>query len=260
MMTSSLDRIVVCRMNAELSQSPENAASVTPIARRKLGHEVLERLLAGIRSGAYPIGSLLPSERELMAQFGVGRPAVREGLQGLERMGLVSIQHGEGARVQALSADSVISQISATAIHLLSGDSQLLEHLKEARLAFEVAMVRSAAMRASADDLVRLQDALNRQRASLGHPEHFLETDLALHRVIAAVSGNPVYVAVSQAMLQWLSNFHEDLVRAPGAEEVTLEEHERLIACIARHDPDGAEQALREHLSRAHQSYRSANS
>ena len=43
------------------------------------------------------------------------------------------------------------------------------------------------------------------------------------------------------------------------AEEVTLEEHERLIACIARHDPDGAEQAIREHLTRANQSYRSAH-
>lgn len=244
-------------MSTELSHFPENSPSATPITRRKLGHEVLERLLVGIRSGAYPIGSLLPSERELMAQFGVGRPAVREGLQGLERMGLVSILHGEGARVQALSADSVISQISATAIHVLSGDSQLLEHLKEARLTFEVAMVRTAAMRATADDIVHLQEALERQRASLGHPERFLDTDLALHRLIAAVSGNPVYVAVSQAMLQWLSNFHEDLVRAPGAEVVTVEEHERLVTCIARHDPDGAEQAMKDHLTRAHQSYRS---
>mgnify|MGYP006272251511 CR=1 FL=1 len=160
-------------MSTELSHFPENSPSATPITRRKLGHEVLERLLVGIRSGAYPIGSLLPSER------------------------------------------------------------------------------------ATADDIVHLHEALERQRASLGHPERFLDTDLALHRLIAAVSGNPVYVAVSQAMLQWLSNFHEDLVRAPGAEVVTVEEHERLVTCIARHDPDGAEQAMKDHLTRAHQSYRS---
>lgn len=236
----------------------ENTASALPIVRRKLGHEVLERLLAGIRAGSFAVGSLLPSERELMVQLGVGRPAVREGLQALERMGLVSIVHGEGARVQSLSADSVISQISATAIHLLSGDSQLLEHLKEARIAFEVAMARSAATRASADDIISLQAALDEHSASLGNPARFLETDLELHRLIAKVSGNPVYVAVSQAMLQWLSNFHEDMVRAPGAEEVTLEEHKQLIACIAQHDPDGAERSIREHLTRANQLYQNS--
>lgn len=215
-----------------------------------------DRLLAGIRSGAYPIGALLPSERELMAQFGVGRPAVREALQALERMGLLSIVHGEGARVQPLFADSVISQISETAVHLLASNSQLLEHLKEARLAFEVAMARTAAQRATEEDLLKLRVALDEHRESLGDPVRFLETDLALHQLIATVSGNPVYVAVSQAMLQWLNNFHQDLVRAPGAEEVTLAEHVRLFDCIARHDPDGAEQAVREHLSRANKMYR----
>ena len=240
-------------MTSQSEIQPEHAA--TPIVRRKLGHEVQQRLLAGIRSGAYPVGELLPSERELMAQFGVGRPAVREGLQALERMGLISIVHGEGARVQPLSADSVISQISASAIHLLAGDSQLLEHLKEARLAFEVAMARSAAQRATDEDIARLREAFEVHRATLGDPVRFLETDLALHKMIAVVSGNPVYVAVSQAMLQWLRNFHEDLVRAPGAEEVTADEHERMLDCIARHDPDGAEQAVREHLTRANQKY-----
>lgn len=229
---------------------------VAPIVRRKLGHEVLERLLADIRSGVYRVGTLLPSERELMAQFGVGRPAVREGLQALERMGLVSIVHGEGTRVLPLSADSVISQISATVVHLLSGDGQLLEHLKEARLAFEVAMARSAAVRASADDVARLQAALQAHQVSVGNAARFLETDLALHRTIATVSGNPVYAAVSHAMLEWLSNFHHDLVRAPGAEEVTYMEHARLVDCIVRHDPDGAEQAMHEHLTRANQIYR----
>jgi DNA-binding FadR family transcriptional regulator len=243
-------------MTSQLENPTELAA--TPIVRRKLGHEVQQRLLAGVRSGAYPVGELLPSERELMAQFGVGRPAVREGLQALERMGLISIVHGEGARVQPLSADSVISQISASAVHLLAGNSELLEHLKEARLAFEVAMARSAAQRATDDDIARLREALAAHRASFGDSVRFLETDLALHKLIAVVSGNPVYVAVSQAMLQWLRNFHEDLVRAPGAEEVTVDEHERMIDCIARHDPDGAERAVREHLTRANQKYQTA--
>ncbi len=228
-----------------------------PIVRRKLGQEVQERLLSDIRAGTYPVGTLLPSERELMAQLGVGRPAVREGLQALERMGLIAIVHGEGARVKPLSAESVISQISETAVHLLAGNSELLEHLKEARLAFEVAMARAAAKRATEQDIAMLRSVLDAHRASLGDTPRFIETDLAFHRAIATVSGNPVYVAVAQALLQWMQNFYEDAVRAPsGSEQVTLEEHTRLFDCIARHDVDGVERAVRDHLTRAHVLYR----
>ena len=74
----------------------------TPIARRKLSHEVLDRLLPRIRSGEFAVGSLLPSERELMVTLGVGRPAVREALQTLERMGLVArLRVGLGRLVEA---------------------------------------------------------------------------------------------------------------------------------------------------------------
>ncbi len=235
----------------------EAVRPAAPIVRRKLGQEVQERLLSDIRAGTYPVGTLLPSERELMAQLGVGRPAVREGLQALERMGLISIVHGEGARVKPLSAESVISQISETAVHLLAGNSELLEHLKEARLAFEVAMARAAAMRATDEDIAMLRSALEEHRASLGDTARFVETDMAFHRAIASVSGNPVYMAVSQALLQWLQNFYEDVVRSPsGTEKVTLDEHTRLFDCIARHDPAGVEQAVRDHLTRAHELYR----
>ena len=65
----------------------EAVRPAAPIVRRKLGQEVQERLLSDIRAGIYPVGTLLPSERELMVQLGVGRPAVREGLQALERTG-----------------------------------------------------------------------------------------------------------------------------------------------------------------------------
>lgn len=230
------------------------------ITRRKLGHEVQERLLADIRSGAFAVGALLPSERELMQQFGVGRPAVREGLQALERMGLVSIVHGEGARVLALSADSVISTIADAAVHLLAANNGLLEHLKEARIAFEVGMARAAATRASQADKAVLRDALEAHRASLDDPVRFLETDLAFHRAIASVSGNPVYIAVSQAMLLWLQRFHEDQLRAPGAEQRTLDEHVRLFDCIAQGNADGAEQAVKDHLLRANHHYKNDQS
>lgn len=226
-----------------------------PIARRKLSHEVVDRLLPRIRSGEFPVGSLLPSERDLMATLGVGRPAVREALQALERMGLVGIVHGEGARVLPLSADKVIAQISDAAMHLLSGSNDLLEHLKEARLHFEVAMARQAAERATPQHIERLRELLDAHKATLDDPQRFLATDMAFHKGIAEMSGNPIYQAVSQAMLEWLEQFHHEAVRAPGAEKTTLNEHIKMFKCIAARDADGAAAAVTAHLRRAHKHY-----
>lgn len=227
-----------------------------PIRRRKLSHEVLDRLLARMRRGDYPVGTTLPSERELMDQFGVGRPAVREALQALERMGFISIVHGEGARVLPLSAATVIGQISDAAVHMLSTSEDLLEHLKDARLFFEVGMVRQVAEQRSEADLARLAEALEANRRSIAEQAEFQKTDMAFHRTIAALSGNPIYLAVSQAMLEWLGKFYAQLVWNPGREHIVYDEHEVIYQRIAARDPDGAAKAMTDHLTRANQRYR----
>ena len=51
-----------------------------PIRKRKLYHDVLDRLISAILSSEFPPGSKLPSERELMLKLSVGRPAIREAM------------------------------------------------------------------------------------------------------------------------------------------------------------------------------------
>lgn len=233
---------------------------VEPIRRRKLSHEVLDRLLARLRNGDYPVGSTLPSERELMDQFSVGRPAVREALQALERMGFISIVHGEGARVQTLNATTVIGQISDAAMHLLSTSEDLLEDLKEARIFFEVGMVRIAAERATPDNLTALAGALEANRQGISDQAEFQRTDMAFHRTIAGISGNSIYQAVSQAMLEWLGKFYGQLVWNPGAEKLVFTEHKKIYGRIAAGDAEGAAKAMTDHLTRANQRYRMTES
>ena len=60
-----------------------------PIQRRKIYQEVADRLLHRIESGELGPGDQLPSERDLMDTYGVGRPAVREALQQLARSGII---------------------------------------------------------------------------------------------------------------------------------------------------------------------------
>jgi GntR family transcriptional regulator, sialic acid-inducible nan operon repressor len=228
---------------------------IVPIRRRKLVHEVLDHLLDRIRRGDFPVGSPLPSERELMALFSVGRPTVREALQALERMGFIAITHGEGARVMPLSAMSIIGPISPVASHLLATSEDLLEHLKQARVFFEVGMVRIVAECATEAGIASLHAALRDNKNSINDMTRFQATDMAFHRKIADLTGNPIYGAVSHAMLQWLNEFYRHLVWNPGAEQLVYAEHEKIYNCIAAHDPEDAARAMQEHITRANLYY-----
>jgi DNA-binding GntR family transcriptional regulator len=59
-----------------------------------------------IGEGAYPVGTLLPSEAELCARHRVSRHTVREATRVLQEMGLVARHQGLGTRIQAATAPS----------------------------------------------------------------------------------------------------------------------------------------------------------
>ena len=59
-----------------------------PILRRRLYEEVERRLAEEIRSGRLKAGDPMPSERDLMQRYGVGRPAIREALLSLRQPAL----------------------------------------------------------------------------------------------------------------------------------------------------------------------------
>jgi DNA-binding FadR family transcriptional regulator len=230
--------------------------AVNPIQKRKLYQDVVERLMQRIQAGEIRPGDQLPPERELMDVYGVGRPAVREALQALERSGIVEISHGERAKVVVPTARDLISQIASGTRHLLQSQPDMLDHLKEARLFLEVGTARMAAQKAEPQDVEALRARIEEQRAALTQMERFLACDMAFHREIARISGNPIFPAVIEAVFQWAGDYYQPLVRAPGAEQLTLEEHTRLVDAIAAHDADAAEAAVRAHVTRSNELYR----
>lgn len=225
------------------------------IAKRKLSHQVIDRLVAAIGSKEYPSGTQLPSERELMTRYGVGRPAIREAMQKLEQMGLIRISHGERARVIVPSPTSIIYQVSGAMVHLLATSPRGLDDLKEARVLFETGLVRVATERATTEGIEALRQALIECQSARGDAQRFVAADMAFHRCIAAMSGNRFIEAVSQNLLDWLIRFRRDLVSARGAERLTLDEHERIYRAIAGGDGDAAAKAMTEHLTRANALY-----
>ncbi len=227
-----------------------------PIVRRKLSDEVYERLKAMITTGELKTGDQMPSERELMERFGVGRPAIREAMQALNGLGLVAISHGERAKVLSLTPRSLFGQVDRAAEIMLTTSPGALDHLKEARIFFERGIVRQAAERAGEADVGALGALLAEQRGALGDPERFIRTDMRFHARIAAIPGNPIFEAVAESMLGWLRQYHTELLIWSGKENVTLLEHEEIVEAIAARDPEAAEGAMVRHLERSRDLYR----
>ena len=227
-----------------------------PIQKRKLYQEVQDRLMQRIQTGEIAPGEQLPPERELMEVYGVGRPAVREALQALERSGIVEISHGERARVVVPSAHNLIQQIASGARHLLQMQPETLEHLKQARIFLEEGTARMAAQHATPADVADLRARIQAHRDSLPRLDEFLQHDMAFHRAVARIGGNPIFPAIVEAIFQWASDYYQPLVRAPGAELLTLAEHTRLVDAIEARDPDDAAAAVRAHLARSNALYR----
>jgi DNA-binding FadR family transcriptional regulator len=225
------------------------------IVRTKLSDEVFARLKSLIENGELKAGDDMPSERELMERFGVGRPAIREAMQALAGKGLVEISHGERAKVLQVTAESIFRQVDLPAKLMLSGSSDSLEYLKSARIFFERGMVREAAARATAQDIIELRELVEKQSRNIGDSELFIDADMAFHQKIAQISGNPIFAAVSGAMLGWLKSYHTEMLIWTGRENFTLAEHEEIIRMIEKGDADLAEKAMIKHLERSRALY-----
>lgn len=226
-----------------------------PIVRKKLSDEVFARLRHMIETGELKAGDEMPSERELMERYGVGRPAIREAMQALAGKGLVEISQGERAKVLRITAETIIRQVDLPAKMMLSGSSDTLEHLKSARIFFERGMIREAASRATAEQIAELRALLEKQKRSLGDADAFIDADMEFHQCIARISGNPIFAAVSGAMLGWLKSYHTEMLIWTGRENFTLAEHEEIIRAIENGNADLAEKAMIKHLERSRALY-----
>ncbi|NUR84890.1 MAG: FadR family transcriptional regulator [Nonomuraea sp.] len=121
---------------------------------------VADAILARIRSGEWGAGTRLPSERELAAEHGVSRPAVREALQGLQLSGRIETRLGDGSFVCSGDDDGA---------GLLAGMS--ISEALEAREAVELSSALLAIRRATRSDRLKLEAAVAEMEEHLEHQD-----------------------------------------------------------------------------------------
>ena len=198
---------------------------------------------------------MLPSERELMKLFALGRTSIREALYVLHRQGLVHLSTGERPKVTTPTPETLITELAGAARYFLAPPGGL-EHFPDARLMFEMGIARSAALRCTDEDVARLRRALDANAAARGDAESFERTDVAFHYVLATITRNPIYTAVHDGLVEWLTKQRTVSLRAAGAEAAAVEGQRRVFEGVARRDPERAAHAMEEHLTQVNTLYR----
>ena len=219
----------------------------TSVKRRKVHVDVADQIENAIISGELREGDNLPTEHELMKSFGVGRPAIREALLLLERSGFLRLSSGGRARVTRPTVSVLVEQLSGSVKHLLSSEEGE-RSFQDARRVFESAIARNAAETATREEIGRLGEALERNRASLGNMAAFEQTDVEFHLAVAEIGGNPVFGALHRGISEWLSLQRHFALRVAGADEAAFASHEKIYVAISAHEPDTAWQAMNAHL------------
>lgn len=229
------------------------------VKRRKLSDDVVKQLETAISDGVYLPGDQLPSERVLMAQFGVGRPSIREALFGLRRMGLIEMPPGERARVVRPTPGALVSELSGVVHHLLA-TPEGMRSFQQARSLFETALVDYAARHATVEDLNSLRAALEANERAVSNQKQFEKTDVAFHYVLAQIPHNPILTALHAGIAEWLAEQRSISILAAGSIPAALHAHKRIFEAIAAGNPDDAREAMAAHLKEVEEYYWAARS
>lgn len=212
---------------------------------RKLYQQVAGAVSAAITAGRYPVGTRLPSERDLAEEFGVSRPTVREAMIALEIRGLVEARHGSGIYVMEGA------EAGGPPLDLDIGAFELTE----ARRLFEGEACALAATVITDEELAELEVILgdmvgeNSLATSIGE-----QADRRFHLTIARATRNTAIAMVVETL--WDIRYRSPLCAAmlARAREVgvrpLIEDHREILDALSRRDPKASRDVMRAHLGR----------
>ena len=118
---------------------------------------VVERLRQFVEEKKLQSGDRLPTEAELLKQFGVSRTVLREAVGRLETIGLVAVRHGQGMFVGDPDTLAGCLSLLRSAMAISPRD---LTQFAEFRTALECHTARRSAELASPEDVAQLEAAL----------------------------------------------------------------------------------------------------
>jgi GntR family transcriptional repressor for pyruvate dehydrogenase complex len=177
-------------------EAPLGSTSARPRgepAQRK-ADQVALGLLRRITSRKLPVGSLLPKEAELAAEFGVNRGVIRAAVKLLEVHRLLSPVRRRGTEVleplHSMSPEVLVAMLVPRAGHI---DKKTLEAFLEIRGLLDVEMIALATERRSAADLKAMRARLAELTELVDDAPAFARSVVEMAFVFARATKNPVF-------------------------------------------------------------------
>jgi GntR family transcriptional repressor for pyruvate dehydrogenase complex len=223
-----------------------------PIARQTTYQLVADRLIDLIGSRHLRPGDPLPTERELVQSFGVGRSSVREALRMLESRGLIE-SRGSGTFAVAPLRNLLGQSLDL----LITVDAADFAELFEVRRILEGEAAALAASRRTKDRLLELDVAIVDMEEGLDSEEAFIHADLDFHLTVALATKNRVIVHLMNAIRSLLQRSLASSYHIPGSPERAIEMHKLIREAIADKHPEEARQRMQEHVARVERDIRS---
>ncbi|QHE88908.1 GntR family transcriptional regulator [Hydrogenophaga sp. BPS33] len=197
-----------------------------------LHDEVATKLRERIFAGELAPGSFV-DEHALCAQLSISRTPLREALKVLSAEGLVRHEPRRGCFVRQVTERDLDEIFPVIA-------------LLEGRCAFE------AARNATDADLAALQqlhDRLN-ESAQARRIQDYFDANYAIHEAIITLANNRWLAQVIGDLRKIVKLARLQQLHAPGRLDQSLSEHMAVFAALKAHDAEGAEAAMRTHLTR----------
>ncbi len=209
--------------------------------KERLYITVFNEISSLIKDGEYPVGSRLPTERELAERFKVSRPTIREAIIALEAKEEVSVKAGSGVYVLGnnLINDDFSREISAF-------------ELLEARVLLEGEAAALAAHMRTEEEVTALEEALKSIEKEDIEDNTSAGADRQFHTIIAQATHNRVILK----QIQFLWDIQENLGHIKAAHQSVcikerdsrITDHKAIFNAIASGDSNAARESMRKHF------------
>ena len=206
----------------------------TPLPRHSLADAVVGRLQQQLSLGVYKAGDKLPSEPELMEQFGVGRSTIREAVRILANTGLVTVRQGSGTLVEEQRGIAEPLQQ-----RLRRADATQLD---EVRQLLEIKIAEKAALLRTRKDLTKMKGLLKERKtaAQTGDTEAAIRSDIQFHVAMAVATRNDILADLYRSVAEQMGrHFRQTFLTTDNFTE-TQQLHELLLQSIIDQDPKKA--------------------
>jgi DNA-binding FadR family transcriptional regulator len=225
-----------------------------PVRVPKTAELVANRLRRQIVKGQLKEGESLPPEAELVTQFGVSRPTLREAFRILESESLISVTRGSrgGARVHLPDLRNAARRAGL----LLQVRGVTLADVQEARMILEPPCARMLAARRDREGLRRLRAVIEQEKAEVDDPHAFAALSTQFHELIVELGGNQT-LSLLVSLLHDIVEMHAEASlelsqgsggAATASRRRAIRSHEKLVGLVEAGDGERAERHWRNHV------------